>query len=88
MLLVVLLLVALLLVVVVALALLLLVLLALVLLLLLLLVSLVVLVSRASEGARTKVLGVVARYDLAATRCDLVVVRSAHVPRHVPTRSP
>ena len=51
-------------------------------LLLLLLLALVVLVSRASEGARTKVaLWAVARYDLA-------VARSAHVPRHVPTRSP
>jgi len=72
----------LLLLVVVALALLVLLLLALVLLLLLLLVALVVLVSRASEGARTKIaLCVVARYDL-------VVARYEHVPRHVPTRSP
>ena len=78
----------LLLVVVVALVLLLLRLLLALVVVVVLLVALVVLVSRASEGARTKVLGVVARYDLAATRCDLVVVRSAHVPRHVPTRSP
>ena len=71
----------LLLVVVVALVLLLLRLLLALVVVVVLLVALVVLVSRASEGARTKVLCVVARYDL-------VVVSSAHVPRHVPTRSP